>query len=182
MPACIYRLAAPTSALLVFLGMSYLYEYGSRQLYDVILKSYGISPFRFPFVDISGSLAAWECARQGVDVIVSDPCDVLHRGYTYSPLWMAAAGIPLGVRDTTAVGWSLDLMFVLSLTLVPPPRRLSELALVVAATLSTMVVFVLERANPDILLFMMALATGLLAERRLPIDCSVTLSLSITPV
>jgi hypothetical protein len=169
MPAFIYRFGAAGSALLVFVGISYLYKNGYRELYDEILRSYGILPFQFPFVDISGSLAAWECARAGADVILSDPCDVLHRGYTYSPLWMAASGIPLGVRDTTAVGWSLDLLFIVSLSLVPPPRRWPELVLVLMATLSTMVVFALERANPDILLFMLALMAGLLGEGRLVI-------------
>jgi hypothetical protein len=80
---------------------------------------------------------------------------------------MTAAAIPLGVRDTTAVGWILDLVFLLSLSLLPPPRHFCELILVLAATLSTMVVFALERANPDILLFIMAVATGVLAECRL---------------
>jgi hypothetical protein len=121
MPGWAYRFGAAGSALLVFLGMSYLYEYADSDLYEHILRWYGVVPFRFPFVDISGALAAWECARQGVDVIVSDPCDVLHRGYNYSPLWMAASAIPLGVRDTTAVGWGLDLIFLLSLSLLPPP-------------------------------------------------------------
>jgi hypothetical protein len=80
---------------------------------------------------------------------------------------MAASAIPLGVRDTTIVGWSLDLIFLLSLSLLPPPRRLLELALVLAATLSTMVVFAVERANPDILMFLLALAAGLLTQFRL---------------
>jgi hypothetical protein len=162
-----YRLAAALAALMCFLGMSWLYSWGNPALYQDILRWYGIVPFRFPFVDISGSLAAWECARQGVDVILSNPCDVLQRGYNYSPLWMAAASIPLGVDDTPAVGWSLDLLFIGSLTLLPPPRRPVELMLVLAATLSTMVAFALERANPDILLFMLALAAGLMAECRM---------------
>ena len=166
MRSATYRLAAPLAALLCFLSMSWQYGWGDHALYNDILRWYGIVPFRFPFVDISGSLAAWECARQGIDVILSDPCDVLHRAYSYSPLWMAASPIPLGVRDTMTVGWCLDLVFIASLTLLPPPRRPVELLLVLAATLSTMVVFALERANPDILLFMMALAAGLLAECR----------------
>jgi hypothetical protein len=149
---------------MVFLGISYVYEYAGKDLYEHILSAYGVLPFRFPFVDISGALAAWECARQGVDVIVSDPCDVLQRGYNYSPLWMAIAGIPLGIRDTMAVGWSLDLVFLLSLSLLPPPRRTLELVLTLGATLSTMVAFALERANPDILMFLLALATGLLTQ------------------
>jgi hypothetical protein len=167
MPAWVYRFCASGSVLIAFLGMSYLYGFGARDLYEQILRAYGVVAFRFPFVDISGSLAAWECARQGLDVIWSDPCDVLHRGYTYSPLWMAAAGIPLGMADTPAVGWSLDLVFILSLSLLPPPKRGLELMLVIAATLSTMVVFALERANPDIFLFELVLAAGLLAQGQL---------------
>jgi hypothetical protein len=166
MRSATYRLAAPLVALLYFLSMSCLYGWGDHALYKDILQWYGVVPFRFPFVDISGSLAAWECTRQGVDVILSDPCDVLQRGYNYSPLWMAAAPIPLGVDDTQAVGWGLDLLFIGSLALLPPPRRPLEMMLMLTATLSTMVVFALERANPDILLFMMALAAGLLAECR----------------
>jgi hypothetical protein len=160
----VYRFGAAGAALAVFLAMSWLYAHGGEDLYENILISYGVLPFRFPFVDASGALAAWECARQGVDVIVSDPCDVLQRGYNYSPLWMAVAGIPLGVRDTMAVGWSLDLVFLLSLSLLPPPRRTLELVVTLVATLSTMVAFALERANPDILLFLLTLATGLLTQ------------------
>ncbi len=169
MPGWAYRFCAAGSVLVLFLGLSWLHAYGNRELYEDILRSYGIVPFRFPFVDISGSLAAWECARQGIDVILSNPCDVLNRGYNYSPIWLAAAGIPLGVNDTMAVGWAVDLLFIASLSLLPSPERPLELALVVAATASTMVVFALERANPDILLFMMALAAGLCAECRSPL-------------
>ncbi len=169
MPTWVYRFGTAGAALIVFLGMSYLYEYGDSDLYENILKSYGVLPLQFPFVDISGSLAAWECARQGVDVILSDPCDILHRPYDYSPLWMAASAIPLGVGNTMTVGWCVDLLFIGSLGLLPPPRRPVELVLVLAATLSTMVVFALERANPDILLFVLALMAGLLAECRFPL-------------
>jgi hypothetical protein len=146
--------------------MSWLYGRGYHALYEDILRWCGIVPFRLPFVDISYSLAAWECTRQSVDVILSNPCDILHRGYSYSPLWMTVSPIPLGVDNTMAVGWCLDLLFIGSLTLLPPPRRAVELLLVLAATLSTMVVFALERANLDILLFTVALAAGLLAECR----------------
>ncbi len=134
-------------------------------MYDDILQSWGIVPFQFPFLDISGWLAAWECARQGIDVVSFDPCDMLFRGYSSSPLWLAAAGVPLGVANTTAVGWALDLVFIASLSLLPPPQRVVELLLVLAATLSTMVVFALERANADVALFLLALVTGCLAER-----------------
>src|SRR5437763_6646926 len=164
-----YRFAAAASALLVFFALSLLYLYGDRGLYFALLEYWGIDPFRFPFLDTSGALAAWECARQGIDVIVSDPCDVLKRPYNYSPIWMSWSGIPLSVADTPAVGWICGLLFLLSLGIVPPPRRPFELVLTILATLSASVVFAVERGNPDILLFILALATALSAEGGLAI-------------
>jgi hypothetical protein len=159
-----YRFAAPASALLVFIAFSLLYLHGERGAYFVMLEYWGVEPFPFPFLDISGSLAAWECARQGIDVIIADPCDVLQRSYSYSPIWMSWSAIPLGVADTSAVGWFSGLLFLLSLGILPRPRRPFELILTVLATLSTAVVFAVERANPDILLFILALVTALSAE------------------
>jgi hypothetical protein len=165
MPAWLCRFVPAGSALAVFLAMSWLYWRGHKEVYDAVLQSWGIEPFQFPFLDISGWLAAWECARQGIDVVSFDPCDMLFRGYGSSPLWLAAAGVPLGVANTTAVGFALDLVFIASLSLLPPPQRVVELLLVLAATLSTMVVFSLERANADVALFVLALAAGCLAQR-----------------
>jgi hypothetical protein len=145
--------------------MSWLYQQGHREVYDGILQTWGVVPFQFPFLDISGWLAVWECSRQGIDLVSFDPCDVFYRGYGSSPLLLAAAGVPLGVANTTAVGWTLDLVFIASLGLLPPPQRLFELLLVLAATFSTMVVFALERANADVILFLLALAVGCLAKR-----------------
>src|SRR5712691_695144 len=160
-----YRIIPALVALCAFLAVSAIYLLGHNDAYIAILSLWGIFPFRFPFVDISGSLAAWDCTRLGIDVVERDPCDVLGRGYTYSPLWMAGSFIPLGVSATGAVGWGLGLLFILCLTLLPPARRGWELVLVVLATNSTMVAFAVERANPDILLFLLALMTGFLAAR-----------------
>jgi len=164
----IYRFAPAIVALGVFLAFSAIYLTGHQDAYMAALRFYGIDPFRFPFLDIGGSLAAWDCSRLGIDVIQSDPCDVLKRGYTYSPLWMDGAFIPLGSGARGVVGWILGLLFLLSLTLLPPARRPCELALVILATISTMVVFAVERANPDTIIFMLALLVGFLARRPHP--------------
>src|SRR5271165_2130398 len=164
MRAITFRFGAAASALTLFFSMSYLYEYGDRNLYEHILTLYGVSPFRFPFLDTSAQLAAWECTRQGIEVILFNPCNVLGEGYASSPLWMAASAIPLGVGDTPIVGWCLDFLFLVSISLLPPPRRSIELFIILVATLSTTVVFALERANIDVMLFVLALATALLAE------------------
>jgi hypothetical protein len=163
-----YRAIPALVALCSFFAISAIYLLGHADAYRTILRLYGIDPFSFPFVDISGSLAAWDCTRLGIDVVEHDPCDVLGRAYTYSPLWMAASFIPLGKSATGVVGWVLGLLFILSLPFLPPARRPWELVLVTLATNSTMVVFAVERANPDIVLFMMALLVGCLAGGFLP--------------
>ena len=54
----VYQLAVPASALLALIAFSLLYLYGDRSLYFGLLESWGAAPFSFPFLDISGSLAA----------------------------------------------------------------------------------------------------------------------------
>jgi hypothetical protein len=162
-PTWLCRFAPAGSVLAAFLGMSCLWLSGAKELYESILRIYGIVPFRFPFVDISGALAGWECARQGIDIVLYNPCDILGRGYNYSPIWFAAARIPLNVTDRPVVGWSLGILFITSLNLLPAPKRWIELVLVLAATWSTMVAFALERANPDLFIFLLVLTAGFLA-------------------
>ena len=104
MPAWLCRYAPAGSALAVFLAMSWLYWDGALEVYSDILRSWGIVPFQIPFLDIGFVLAAWDCTRRGWDVISYNPCDLLHLPFNYSPFWLTASGVPLGVRATAAVG------------------------------------------------------------------------------
>src|SRR6185436_16646936 len=83
-------------AMTVFIAMTLLYLFGPHELYISILQYYGLfEPGQVPFLDFQNSLAAWECTRQGFDVIQSNPCDILNRPYNYGPWWMAFSFIPL---------------------------------------------------------------------------------------
>jgi hypothetical protein len=160
-----WRLAAPLAAFAVFAALTLVYLAGDRELYRHILQNVGVPAWPSPFLDLGGNLAAWECARLGIDVIVADPCDIMQRGYNYAPFWMDLAFIPLGPADAGPAGWILGAAFIASLALLPPPRRGIDVALTVAASLSGMVVYAVERANPDLLIFLLALAAGHLALR-----------------
>jgi hypothetical protein len=92
-----------------------------------------------------------------VDVIISNPCDVLARGYNYSPFWMTIDWIPLSQPDRNWLGVTLGVTFLISLAALPPALSLTETALRIGATLSTVVVFAIERANPDIMIFLLVL-------------------------
>lgn len=157
---------APSLAGLVALSvMAALALGGGHSAYHHLLILWGVTPFRFPFLDVDGSLAAWECARKGVDVIIADPCDVLARGYNYSPFWMTIDWIPLGHPDRVWVGLVLGAGFLLSLSALPPPHSVAETVVRIAGALSTMVVFAIERANPDTLIFVLVLIALALLRR-----------------
>lgn len=141
-------------AVIVFAG---LWMSGAHSIYYQLFTLWGIPPFKFPFIDVDGSLAAWECARKGVDVIVMNPCDILERGYNYSPFWMTFDWIPLDRSDRIVVGLALGIGFLISLFALRPPSSAVEMALRLAAVLSTMVVFAVERANPDLLIFILVI-------------------------
>ena len=159
------RISASLVGMIALVLVAGLWLVGDHSAYDRLLTFWGMRPFSFPFVDVSGSLAAWECARKGVDVIVADPCDVLHRPYNYSPFWMDIAWIPLGQLQRVEVGLALGIGFLISLAALPPPLSRSETALRILASLSTMVVFAIERANPDMLMFILVIVALALLQR-----------------
>jgi hypothetical protein len=165
-PCVIGRFVLVGCGLAVFLAMTVLYrrDYG---LYRAILEAGGIKVERWPFVDTSLLLATWECMRQGVDVWVVNPCDLMQRVYSYSPLWAAFSGLPLDKADAPVIGWCLGLLFILSLALLPPVRGFWGWAAMLAATLSPATVLGVERGNLDTTMFAAAAAAAALAQARL---------------
>ncbi len=161
-----YRLIAPLAALLLFLSLTSLYAFGDRDLYTAIVRLWGVVPGPFgPFLDMQYVTAAWQCHHLGIDVVVRDPCDPLNRPFSYSPLWLLIAPYPLGARAADAFAWGSDLLFLLGLFLLPPARRARDVPILVLAALSTMVFYAVERANADIVIFMLVLGAGFLALR-----------------
>jgi hypothetical protein len=161
------RVAPSLVGLVTLIAVTGLWLAGAQSAYYQLLTLWGIPAFQFPFVDVDGSLAAWECARKGVDVILTNPCDILERGYNYSPFWMTIDWIPLSRPDRIAVGITLGIAFLIALSALPPSRSGTEMALRLAAVLSTMVAFAVERANPDLLIFILAIIMLSLLRRSL---------------
>jgi hypothetical protein len=159
----------PLFALALFSLLAYFYLAGSRKAYFGILHWMRIDAFRFPFLDTHAVLAAIECRRLGFDVYAQDPCDVLGRVHVYSPLWLLGAATPIGTAATLWVGLALDLAFLAALFFMPQPQRLVEVIFITLATLSTSVIFALERANNDVVVFLLAFAVGLLMLRKSPL-------------
>jgi hypothetical protein len=76
--------------LAVFAG---LYTVGSEAYYRA-LKSIGVDAFTYPFLDWAFIGASIKCWSDGINVYITNPCDVLNRPYNYSPLFLRLAFIP----------------------------------------------------------------------------------------
>ena len=138
---------------------------GAHGVYNQLLNAWGVQPGRFPFLDLQSNLAAWDCARKGVDVIQADPCDVLLGGYNYSPFWMSIDWISLGRPELGWAGLVLGTTFLCSLAALPPPLSRTETLVRVACVLSMTAVFAVERANLDLLIFLLVLIVLFLLHR-----------------
>jgi hypothetical protein len=170
-PAC--RVILSATALCLFGALALLWHYGPHALYFDALRHFGFEPFRFPFLDIHAVLAAAQCQRAGIDVYLSNPCDALGRLHVYSPLWLALTPSSLDTAATTAVGLALDLIFILSLAIAIRPVSWGETLAIGLVALSPMTVYALERANCDLVVFLLILAGFALdaAPRRWRLGC-----------
>ena len=155
------RFLAPGLGVLLIglFGLLYALDY---PLYVQVLTWYGVDLFRWPFIDTYSILSAVDCARQGVDVFVSNPCNVLPGQFNYSPFVLLAKWLPVTRQCTVMFGLGFAALFLGSLAALPAPRRRAEQALRVAVTLSPVTVFGLERANFDLLVFGLVMMAGMI--------------------
>jgi hypothetical protein len=149
------RLVIPGLALLAFGAFALLWIGPWHAAYFDVQLFVGTSPYLFPFLDTHALLSAAECQRQGIDVYLQNPCDALGRVHAYSPSWLRLIPGFLGTGDTMAVGLGLDLVFILSLGTVFRPRSWGAVAVFALAVLSPITLFALERANCDLIIFLL---------------------------
>lgn len=154
--------AAIAASLVVLFGL--LYGLGYSDQYTVLLTDWGATPFRFPFLDTHAVLSAIECHRRGIDVYVENPCDALGRIHVYSPLWLSASALPITTAWTPAVGLGSVALFLLSLTLLPPGRGWWQTGVITLGTISSTTAFAIERANIDIVVFLLAVLVARLVQ------------------
>lgn len=147
---------APAIALLVYLAVWLLYRYGPPGVYAALLTGWGIEVWPYPFLDLQSVLLAIDCARQGVDVTLPNAC--MGGGlFQYSPLLLKLAALPVGASWRLPLGLCLDGLFLLSLFLLPRPRRWSEFRQLLLVAISSSTAFAIERANIDIAIYLLAL-------------------------
>ncbi len=114
-----------------------------------------------PFGDLGAVLQAAVCWREGVNVYAPSAC--MHGGvYNYAPFLLRMAYLPLGPREQMPGGLMLGLLFLAALAWLPAPRSRDELLFRICATCSQTVILALERANLDVVIFLMVMLSVML--------------------
>lgn len=116
-------------------------------------RLFGVPTVAPAFLDVSVITSAWECTRQGFDVLVENPCDPWDRPMNYPRAWLIPATLGLGQASTTFLGVAVSVAFFLSVLLVIGRVTTGEAIVTAAALLSPAVMFGVERGNNDLVIF-----------------------------
>ena len=158
-----------TAATAAVLLAGSLYAFGYRDQYHALLDYWGAAPFPFPFLDMNAVTSAVECHRLGFNVYVQNPCDALNRVHGYSPLWLWLSVLPISTAWDIVLGLATVLLFLMALPFLPPGRGWWQTAVITLGTVSSVVMFALERANVDVLVFLLAMLAVALTRRSVPL-------------
>jgi hypothetical protein len=118
-------------------------------------------PYSHPFIDWEWIPSSIECWHRGVNVYLSIPCyapsfNGINETFDYSPLWLRLSFIRFAYGWTNLFGLSFALLFLLSLTFLPLRRTSTfDFVIMLFSAISSATVFLLERANGDIIMFLM---------------------------
>ena len=114
-----------------------------------------------PFNDFRYWTTAWECVRDGRDVVPVNPCDPQSRLMDHPRIWLAPAFLGLGEDNTFVLGIGIALAFLLTVFAFIGEISTSDAVVYAAALCSPSVMLGVERANTDLIVFTV-LAWGLI--------------------
>src|ERR1019366_3978625 len=161
-PPALFHPLVPEIGFVLLAGMAWLYATGS-DLYGRILAYWSFIPWPYPFIDtavVPGWIRCWQL--HGLVVYTDESWGACGLGpMNYSPLWLRLKFLPTDPGWTNWYGMSLVAAFLLSLGVLPRPRRLGDRALVMLATFSCLPVFAMERGNLDLMVFLLAVGAAL---------------------
>jgi hypothetical protein len=168
--AAVFRFGASLAALGAY-GLFLLLRFYAPHGYEALLLGWDEMPNAEPYSDLGAILQAGVCWRQGVNVYVASAC--MHGGlYNYSPFLLRAAAFGLGPWDRGVGGLLIGFVFIAAFSLLPPAGSKAELFHRILAVCSGTVVYALEAANFDTVIYLLVLlGVLLLLKNRLAALC-----------
>jgi len=139
---------------------------GMRALQDLDIWPWlGVPSGPSIFFDARNVAAAVECSRLGHDPLVDNPCDPWGRVMFYPRVWLVLRWTGLEQRHTLLFGVVVITVFLVLLLLLFGRLSVVEGLVVAVAVCSPAVMFAVERANMDLVVFS-GLALSALVWRR----------------
>jgi hypothetical protein len=114
------------------------------------------------FFDTRNLTAALECRRLGFDPLVESPCDPWGRPLNYPRVWLVLRFLGLNQSHTVALALMFIALFFAAVFLLMGKISLGGGALLAVALCSPSVMFAIERANLDIVVFTLMVVAVLL--------------------
>ena len=153
------RYVVPAAGLLALAVGVLLYLYVPRAYFHVMAMMIRV-PAPRAFTDWEWIPSAVRCWSEGVNVYLGNPCFPLeeNQGYNYSPLWLRLSFLRYAEQWTNAASLAVCALFFLSLASLPAPRVRRDQVFVLLAALSCATLLGMERANADLLIFLMIIA------------------------
>jgi hypothetical protein len=119
------------------------------------------------FEDWHAVMSAVDCHKLGHNVFVENPCDHWGRVHVYGSLWLLLGKLGLGVSDVFWLGLMINAVFMLVAVVLINPSNIGELMIGAAVSFSPAVMFGIERANNDLIIFgLLVLAAYLIASQQ----------------
>ena len=155
-----FRLCVPASGIVLLL-VGILLWHSDRTIYFRGLHLWGVPALPRPFADWDAVVHIMQCARRGANVYVRNQCGT----FMYTPLWGWARLIPRAPAWIDGIGLAIDAAFFASLWFAVRPRSWPDTVVVVLASLSTASIYAIERANVDLIVFVLLMAAAALVPR-----------------
>lgn len=125
----------------------------AHYFYSTILIPWSL---QFPFVDIHTITGAAECTRAGLDPYIVTTFDPFRRTFNYPRLWITIFNFfNINKSATNLLGISMAGAFVLTTNFLFQIKTRTQFFFVFALLISPPVLLALERANSDIIIFLL---------------------------
>ena len=126
------------------------------------------------FVDIRYWTTAWECARDGIDVVPRNLCDPHGMRLNDHPrIWLAPAFLGLGESSTFVLGLLVAAAFLVAVFATIGRIGVREAFLYAALLCSPSVMLGIERANTDLIVFVVVAAGVLVVGRGTKVGAAI---------
>ena len=166
------RVAIPVIGLVLVALLAILYINHPHVYNKFISATILYVQYSHPFIDWEWIISSIECWHKGVDVYLNNTCyvPIANMSWVYSPVWLRLTFIRFAEGCTNFFGLSFAVLFFLSLAYLPR-RRTGTLDFVTLlfSAISSATVFALERANADVIMFLMIIVGVLACGSRLPV-------------